>query len=471
MNKDTNSATQEEARRAFSVDGTMITRASDIKVEPPSHSKRLLETLLIGLGVPALGFLFSPQDPLLIELGAPWLLMAGPVLMGSLHGSLYGVIAALLAIALMVVVQSGLHIVGLSVFRGVIAIHAIALLMLGLGCGELTTRLRCKLRQLSLLATTQDLRQEAFLRHYHLLRVSHDQLTEQMASKPFTLRDTLTRLTRNLAERVQRDTDERVSLERLGDEILSFIGQHSRVQQAALLPVDAEGKLTAPVAWLGAPSELDLSDTLLQECLHRGQLVGLNDFLEAEANTPLCAVPLVDIREHVHGVVAVMDIPFVDFHDGQLQLLSVIGAHLGDLFSARSDDDDDLEESLEIWIKHAHRDHLTSTIVSVTLPEALGERYGPQVARLIDKQRRGLDRSWDIRLDSGRRRFIVLMPLADIHSLTPFRARLTPPLESLFEQDELPRGVTFSSLVIDGDRSAELLLDTLHSDEMRYATS
>lgn len=473
-------------RRPLAIDGSLVGDGLAPATRPHGVLRRLLETLLFSLAGPAIGVALWPGDPLLLDNGTPWLLATGPVLIGGLYGTRYGVGAALLAMG-SILIERNAAMLGESVFDGLplaplafgpgFAFHALALLLIGLVCGELSTRWRRQVRQLTLLSDHQARRQEAFLRHYHVLRISHDQLLEHLAGAPFTLRDTLIQLSRRMATRCRdnpidsgnESNGDLPALARLGDDILVFIGQHTRVQQAALLPIDEHGGAAPPVAWLGAATPLSMTHPMLAECLARGEVVGLKDMLAADDTTPLCVVPLVDAQQRLHGLVVVMDIPFVDFHDGQLQRLAVIGACLGDLLSAPVDAAESLGDALARWVRHAQRHRLASTLVGVTLSTALVAGFADAISSIVRRHKRSLDNSWEVPLDSGRWRALVILPLTDAHGESAYRARLTAELEALFDTTALPEGVEVFSIAIRPGSDPASLTRRLLSDEVAHA--
>lgn len=60
-----------------------------------------LDMLLLAVLLPLAGVVLHPQDPLLLATGMPWLLMAGPILMGGKHGVGAGLVAGVIGILLM----------------------------------------------------------------------------------------------------------------------------------------------------------------------------------------------------------------------------------------------------------------------------------------------------------------------------------------------------------------------------------
>lgn len=431
-----------------------------------------MDMLLLAVLLPLAGVVLHPQDPLLLATGMPWLLMAGPILMGGKHGVAAGLVAGLIGIVLMAaesLLLAGVDVSGTGLaslaedLNGSFAVNAAALLVLGLLCGEITAHWRRQYRRVVLAGHHQARRQETFLRHYHTLRVSHDQLAERMAATPFTLRDALTRLGRQFHARMLSEAvrDSRHTLELMGEEMLAFVAQYSRVRQMALVPVDANGALGAPSAWLGARGKLALDHPMLTDCVMHGEMTSLEDYTEVAEGMPLCVVPLVDLDGQVHGLFVVLDMPFVDFHEGQLQLLSVIGARLGEHMAITPRDESALHGSLARWQQHVRRNRVEAVAITLTLGYTVTDEQAHDISGAIDEQRRGLDECFDLSLKSGQRSWVTIMPLTGERAMTSYRARMSAALDRLFEDPAVARSLMFEAMPLDGKTSVTELMESL----------
>lgn len=438
-----------------------------------------LDMLLLAVLLPLAGVVLHPQDPLLLATGMPWLLMAGPILMGGKHGVGAGLVAGVIGILLMLgetLLVSGAAASGaaapdsvLAALRegldGSFAVNAVALLMLGLICGEITAHWRRQYRRVVLAGHHQARRQETFLRHYHTLRVSHDQLAERLAATPFTLRDALTRLGRQFHARMlaeaARDSHEILTL--MGEEMLAFVAQYSRVRQMALVPVDARGIPGSPVAWLGARGELEREHPMLLDCVAHGEMTSLEDYTDLVQGMPLCVVPLLDLDGRVHGLFVVLDMPFVDFHEGQLQLLSVIGARLGEHLAVSPRDEQALHTSLARWQQHVRRNRVEAVAITLTLTYPVSDEQARDISAAIDEQRRGLDECFALAQSNGQRSWVTIMPLTGERALGSYRERMQAALGRLFEDPAVPRSMRLQATGLDGRASVASLLEALRS--------
>ncbi|KFC50466.1 hypothetical protein DK37_20705 [Halomonas sp. SUBG004] len=247
------------------------------------------------------------------------------------YGFALGFVSALLSVTIMGLEGVWYH-GDLFVERAQRLPIAIALILVGMVAGEMADVWRRRLQQMAILHRAQSTRLEEFVRHYQLLRVSHDQLAERLAANPFTLRDAL----RALEEKFLSLASHQDPLAQHGDELLGFLALHARIQQAVLLPVDQQQRLMPQAAmWFGGETALDWHDPMLMACLEQRRMICLKSAMAQGINidnAPLLAVvPLMDVEEQIYAVVAVTAMPFIDFHRGHLHLLAVLGAQLGDM--------------------------------------------------------------------------------------------------------------------------------------------
>lgn len=445
------------------IDGTPVSGLDDLHVRTPGHPRRMTETLVMAGIFAALGQLLMANAAPMLSPGVPWWLLVAPLLCGLRYGSGYGILAAGVgsAVAYWGPTLLSTQTPGALAFAGASPlITAFGLALVGLVSGEMCSHLRRRLDQMHTLCQLQLHRHKAFLRHYHVLRVSHDQLTERLAAAPFTLRDTLIQLERDFGERPGTPpaaADEH-GLQQIASELVSFIALHSRVQRAALVAVTDGKPLSTPLAWLGSPGELDLEHPMIQACLEHGQLVSLRDVLTASSDAPVAVIPLSDLDDRIHALLLVMDLPFIDMDEGQMQRLAIIGASLGEMIARRCLPAPSLARSLEQWVRHARHQRLPSLIVALDLPPTLAPRL-PDIVQHFDGRRRSVDEAWPLALPDGHHRLLILMPLAGPEAGRALQQRLSVVLETYL--DDASTLLNWKTWAIDGSRSSSDLIDAL----------
>lgn len=444
------------------LDGTPVSGLDDLHVRPPGHPRRMLETLLMAVIFAALGQLLAIKAAPMLSSGVPWWLLVAPLLCGLRYGSSYGILAAVVvsALAFWGPALTSAQPPGALAFAGAPPlVTAFGLALVGLVSGEMCSHLRRRLDQMHTLCRLQLHRHKAFLRHYHVLRVSHDQLTERLAAAPFTLRDTLIQLERDFAERLGPPSaaTETPCLHQIADEFLTFTALHSRVQRAALVEV-ADGKpMPTPLAWLGSPGTLDLTHPMIQACLDHRQLVSLRDVLDASADAPVAVIPLSDLDDRIHALLLVMDLPFIDMDESQMQRLAIIGASLGEMIARRSPQAPSLARSLEQWVRHARHRRLPSLIVALDLPPTLAPRL-PEIVQHVDGRRRSVDEAWPLALPDGPPAPADPDALAGPEAGRALQQRLSAVLQDYLEDATIPDPLSWKSWSIDGSCSSSDLI-------------
>lgn len=233
--------------------------------------------------------------------------------------------------------------------------------------------------------------------------------------------------------------------------------------------VDDKMRPQAPIAWLGAPCELSLSDPMLMESIKSQQLISLRDMLSAEPDSPVAVIPLIDVDNRLHGVIVVIDMPFIDFSDSQMHMLTVIGARLGDLTGMAHENRPDLKTSVRQWVKHARHERLSSLLVSITLPPELNEKI-PEIFWLIDSHRRGLDQAWCLTAKDGTTTIVILMPLSPSTDIQAYKDRMTPLIAQKLEHHVGATNIDWLYRAVDGTATADELLRALVGRGEMYAS-
>lgn len=444
----------------------MATSIEEVRYEPPPLWVRLAETVLLTLAVPAVGLWFNDQDPLFLDAPFAWLVTA-PLLAGLRYGFIFGFGSAIATVLIMV----GFWQLGAEAGEFPLQ-YTIGLLLAGMIAGEFTDIWRRRIGQLQTLNDYQATRLEEFVRNYHLLRVSHDQLAERLAANPYNLRDALQHLGRRLPTTHPLEV-------RAGD-ILNFLAWHGSFQSAAFYALDEKGEVHAPaLARLGDESEDVLDSPMVGACLRERCMIDLRSERIGDAGSrgePLLAVvPLIDIEGRMWGIVTVSDMPFTAYHEKTLNLLAVLGGNLGDLIkesqrteSARASDIyGEFRERLRRWVGYARRYRLESLVMAVRLPnesEVEDEEESEAVVDFLFEQLRALDYPTMMRGRDGDPRLLILMPLTPTQGARAYRARIGRQILERFGKDVDEYGLRFHQYPIDGKTPADEVLKALRTE-------
>ncbi|MGM0521583.1 MAG: PelD GGDEF domain-containing protein [Pseudomonadota bacterium] len=447
----------------------MAMRIAELQPFEPPRWLRLLETLVITLALPTIGWLINPQDPLLLGSGLTWLLAIAPLLVGMRYGFAMGFSSALLGVTFIGIEGWWYH-GDVFIDRAQRLPIAIALILVGMVAGEMADVWRRRLQKMAVIHQAQSTRLEEFVRHYQLLRVSHDQLAERLAANPFTLRDAL----KALEQKFQHLIPSQDALTHTGSELLAFLAQHARIQQAALIPLGRQQQLLVEQAtWFGGEAPFDQHDPMLLACLEQRRMICLKSAMEQGINVdnaPLIAVvPLIDVTEHIHAVVAVTAMPFIDFHRGHLHLLAVLGAQLGDMLHQAQHSPrgpiSDHRACVAQWVRHARDHQLTSLLVLIDFPAQWSPAQVQPVIDTVLSQQRGLDRGWASFDDDLHHRLYILLPLTQPQAFGIYAERIEEIIASQPGIGESCQQISITHHVIDGRLSVKKLLTRQASPE------
>ncbi|MDE2149241.1 MAG: hypothetical protein KGJ55_05280 [Gammaproteobacteria bacterium] len=389
------------------------------------------ETVVATLLLPIVGLALHRQDPLFLHGAFPWLIFA-PLLVGGRYGFLYGFSSALLTVAMMLLAW---RTAGLPE-HGFPYQYALAAVIVGMFAGELADLWLRRLARMQLINEYAGSRLSEFTRSYHLLKASHDQLEERLADQRYNLRDALADLRKKFTAAGGSDI-----LHRSAEQILEFLAVHGQLQKAWLYEVFDNNRLgETPLATLGTPPvPLEREHPMLRACLERGQLISVRtDGPEPAARWQrqglLAVIPLVDIRGRIWAVVAVRTMPFIVFHRKNLNLLAVIGSHLGDLIAdslrqtrpaGSAPAEDVFCDELRLWVLYAARYGLESLLVGVELAPAVSADGAPlRLDHLLFEQMRTLDSGLRLANARGGHSLLVLMPLTGIAGADGYRKRI-----------------------------------------------
>jgi hypothetical protein len=445
----------------------MVTQIEEVNYQVPPVWVRMLETGVITVLVPVAGLLFNPQDPLFYASAFSWLIVA-PLLVGLRYGFLFGFAAALLTVAIMLIAPG----VG-WVEAGLPVPYAIGVLLTGMVAGEFTDIWRRRITQMRIINEYQSTRLNEFVRNFHVLRVSHDQLAERLAANPHNLRDVLLAL----AERFDVvEPGDDILTERAAD-VLSFLAHEGRVEQGALYVVDEHERVAQePVAFIGGtPREVNVAEhPMVKACFEHRSMISLKSEMEADfgdgGQSLLAIIPLIDINDRIWAVVTVSEMPFVEFERGNLHLLSVLGGNLGDVITEayeRTPADAELarfrfEQRLKRWNQYASRYKLNSLLVAYEIPGNIEGVSNEALTDLVYEQLRALDFGWTTDSGHDSRLIYVLMPLTPERGSAAYRERMTRLLNERFGVDVAASGLVFHQRNVDGKRSAPNLIAGIH---------
>ena len=384
-------------------------------------STAYVETFLFGSVVPMAMLWFAARGP-----WAPYalhILYLAPLVLGLRYGFVAGAAGAVLtAISLFVV----------ALFKPDDAFalpraQTIGLMLVGMVAGHASEILAARIRRLSSLARYHQARLGQFTSAYHLLKVSHAQLEQRVVGGAHNLRNALEKLKQREPLLKAQGGD---PLGGIAEELLDIMVEQGDLYTAAVYVLNERGLLRLPaLAKAGEAPELSVFNPLLRETLRTGMLTSVRAGGESGCDHVIAVVPLVDSSNHIHGVVAINDMPFLAVNPDTFGLLGVLGKHIGDILArlTRPVDEADsvasLRDSLQRHLIDARRHAIPSTLLTCRIIDASRrELLATHCGR--SGSGRGLDQSWVTNDRQGHPVILRLLPLIDEPGATTVMRRL-----------------------------------------------
>lgn len=408
-----------------------------------------LEIIVLGGLIPTALLWFVQAQSLPMVLPA---LVLFPLLLGLQYGFLAGSCGSLLT----VLVFAGMAYLKPGLLGEFPKAQAIGLLLVGMGAGQARDIWNARVRKLDYLCHYHQTRLEQFTSAYQLLQVSHSQLERRMAGGTNNLRAALDRLElRDPVFDVTRDEP----LGGIGEWLLEIMVEAGNLHIAALYEMNGKGILRLPsVAMVGKATDLSLFNPLLRETLRTGSLTSVHANNEAVHEHVIAVVPLIDAAGHIHGVVAIYDMPFLSIHQDTFELLGVLGRHIGDILSRRTRPMGEtqspfaLRECLQRNLADAKRHALPAALIACKIVDA---EHRDSLVNHCCNSSRGLDQSWISINRQGQSVIVKLLPLTDEAGVKSYLARLE---REQTGSDAAMHGLVTYQWMLDKNRTADEML-------------
>lgn len=412
------------------------------------------ETLAVTALFVGMGAWNRPEDPFYINGSFPWPVLA-PLLMGLRYGFFYALVSALLLLGAL----------GFGYQEGWIPstefpyVWAIGVLIFSLLAGEFRDYWGRRLEKLEASNRYRQVRLEEFTRNFYLLKVSHDRLEQQLAGSSSSLREALRRLYHEIAHaRGQGLTPE------TGELMLQLLIRYGQLQIAAIYPVSNQTLGDNPVARIGAFDDIRGDDPLLQHALSEKKLVSVqNEYLQRmnDLNTDLLlALPLIDSRQTLLGMVVVKAMPFFNFQPKTLRLLAILAGHMADMIQEQLQVQDPGSaewRQFRFQLLRASRDArqygLPTALIRFTFTDI---EKALLVAERMRQLRRGLDVITELP-PSGQPGLAILLPLTDELGQAAYLQRLDDAVREYIGQS-LSQLADIRTLMVSGEEELDTWL-------------
>jgi hypothetical protein len=189
-------------------------------------------------------------------------------------------------------------------------------------------------------------------------------------------------------------------------------------------------------------------------------------------NSPLVAVPLMDVNGRIHGMIVIEDMLFLSMQEENLRLLAVIGGHIGDMLSLAAVEGADADSAHFIRetrraIQNRRQHGLPAMRVRMALPSGESSQ---EIESLLRRQRRGLDSVWAP--DGGDRRvLLLLMPLTGHLEYEGYRRRIDEILRQQFGRNSTELDLAIDSHAIEAGDTVDALLSVEESHAVEESQS
>jgi hypothetical protein len=291
-----------------------------LHASPPSW-RAALESAVLAVGTPALGWLLDRQDAFFLGHRFSWLAFV-PLLVGLRHGFVLGCASALLLDSCLVF-SWRTHALGVDAFPGETLVALVAVAMLA---GQFCDAWRRESRRLGAQGDSLGRRLDEISRAHALLELSHDRLERQTDGAP-NLRHALAAV-RALAADAGGD------FEPLAPTILEIFATYAMVEVASIYRVTSGEAEDKAVAVLGRPRPVSPHDPLVREAVKTRRLTYVPTVTQSErgpASNLLVAAALPDASGRARAVLCVESLPFMAFHHQNLEIIATLAGHVADL--------------------------------------------------------------------------------------------------------------------------------------------
>ncbi len=288
-----------------------------------------LEAVLLPLIIPGLLWLLGSQDILLLETAFPWLIII-PIIIAARYGTWYALLSlsilSILSIAYTIFYQSNLFDKNLQVLAGS--------LLVVIFVGEMLHYWKQKYTKMSQELLDNNQTRDRTEQELQLLHIGYSQLEESFVTTTQSLSNSLRLIELSLLPPLDNKQQFKQAIDKLND----TLKEYTWLEESVFYYVDKNNQINPkPLASKNNFMKNLHNDILIQEAIKTKRTVRIKDChsLENRAMTQLkVAIPLVDSRKRLWGVMAVVRITPSIFQYQHLNLLNLLCSYIANLLSA-----------------------------------------------------------------------------------------------------------------------------------------
>ena len=371
-----------------------------------------IETIIIATVLPVIGYFIDQLDPFFISYQFPWLVFA-PLLISLRYGFIHGITAALF---LTIIIWAGSYLSWPQdfFFPQEMIIGLILVTMISAEFYELWNR------KMGLLEKKHDhnqMRMNKFVRAYHLIKGSHYQLEQHLASQAKSLRLTLSDLNKEISSLENIGGE---PLAGIGESILKIFGAFTNVHIAGIYAVNERREIiTDALAYIGKPCALILPDPIVEEAIRTGHTasIDIENHDSKENIRTVVAIPLIDVYQKIWGIVVVNEMPLFALQNSTMDLFTILGGRIGDLIQQRIDFDLSNNSDRKIFERKLRRileevRYLDVSAIAVAI-SINSEELKRKLHFKLQTELRGIDELWVLTDNSDSQVLLILLPYTD----------------------------------------------------------
>ncbi len=379
------------------------------------------ETAVVSFFGLALCWWAEPSDPYFVLAVYPWPIIA-PVLVALRYGFFYGTISvAIIDISLVIAIQQQWVDYSTIPYSYLVGMALTTMLV-----GEFRDFGQRQLEVLRQSNLYRQVRLDEFTRNYHLLKVSHDRLEQQLAGHGQSLREALRLLQRRFSHKLSETINTKQ-----GRQILELLSQYTYLQAVALVNVVNNKVVPKSIAELGGVYEVEPKDPLVVQAIKERRLMAVpvnkDGQLEPFDSQYIVAAPIIDSENNLYGLVVVKRMPFFALTSHTLTLLAVLVGRIADFINYSKYHDNAEDEEQQWFAVNLIRAALDAEQVQV--PSSLllirfnSDETAERVTALIKDIQRGLDLVIRCHKEKSNEQ-LILFPLTDELGLAGYKLRL-----------------------------------------------
>lgn len=413
------------------------------------------EAVVVTLLALLLPWWIFPDDPFLLEHLFFWPVL-GPLLIALRYGFALGGISLLgLILGHLVLLKTGLVTLFHPYPYALLAAHALMVML----AGEFRDLWARKLIALQRQLAYTEQRLQSFQQSYHVQRLSHERMEQQMAGHALSLRESIQRIRGLICAGDSR------SLESCADAILGLFVELAGVQSAAVYALDSASTVKPDaLAAVGDVFTLQVADPMVAEAMTVREVIAVTPENVNRAPAYQAVIPVQDSSGRLHGVIVVKKMQFFALNEQTLVLMGVMAGHIGDILYHQITNPVLRVHEMPLFIQHTQRaqqDGVKFGLASQLL--CLSAQNTPLNAPLLHQYLSTARRGLDIYLQQPNHAWWVLMPLTQEQDVEAFVQRLDRWLTERLGQGLAALGIEVThhiSLPADKERLAAVLSDT-----------